>query len=151
MKDLQKKEINWRRIIRGFFAYGFGIGLGTFLVWAFWLRNRDIPSFWPEGMVKDKIGWSKIEQNPTNDCYMKCLTTNDSLIKTTIKKGDVKFSISKTRRNPAPVYAIDTNSKEGEKIRWWVESKDSTYNIFRIDDLPGTTKNHICDCKPVKF
>lgn len=151
MKDLQKKEINWRRIVRGFLAYGFGIGLGTFLVWALWLRHRDVPSMWPEGMVKEKIGWSKIESNSTNDCYMKCLNINDSLIKNTIKSGDVKFSISKTRREPAPVYAIDTKSKEGEKIRWWVESKDSTYNIFRIDDLPGTTKNHICDCKPVVF
>ena len=151
MKELKKKEINWRRIGRGILAYGFGIGLGAFLVWALWLRNRDVPSMWPEGMVKDKIGRSKIENGSINTCYMNCLQVNDSLIRTTLKKGDVKFRISKTRRNPAPVYAIDTRSNDGEKMRWWIESKDSTYNIFRIDDLPGTTKNHICDCKPVVF
>ena len=151
MKELKKKEINWRRIRRGLFAYGFGIGLGAFLVWALWLRNRDTPNFWPEGMVKDKIFRSKIEDGATNICYMNCIQVNDSLIRTTLKKGDVKFRISKTRRTPAPVYAIDTRSIDGEKMRWWIESKDSTYNIFRIDDLPGTTKNHICDCKPVVF
>jgi hypothetical protein len=36
-------------------------------------------------------------------------------------------------------------------MRLYVESKDSTYNIFKIEDLPGTTKNHICDCKTVDF
>ncbi len=151
MKDLQKKEINWKRIFRGFAAYGVGIGMGSFLVWALWLKNRDVPSMWPEGMVKDKIFRSKIEPGSTNDCYLGCMKANDSVIRATLKKGDVKFSISKTRRDPAPVYAIDTRSAEGEKMRWWIESKDSTYNIFRIDDLPGTTRNHVCDCSPVTF
>lgn len=151
MKDLNKKEINWRRIGRNLAAYIVGIGLGSFLVWALWLRNRDVPEFWPEGMVKDKIFKSTMDSNATNQCYIKCLQTNDSLVRTIIKKGDVKFSISKTRRKPAPVYAIDTRSLSGEKVRWWIESKDSTYNIFKVDDLPGTTKNHICDCKPVEF
>jgi hypothetical protein len=151
MKELQKKEINWKRIIRGFLAYGFGIGLGSFLVWALWLRNRDVPSFWPEGMVKDKITNALIEPNTTNDCYLKCMETNDSLVRNLLKKGDVKFSISKTRKVAAPIYAIDTRTVSGEKVRWWIESKDSTYNIFRIDDLPGTTKNHLCDCTPINF
>jgi hypothetical protein len=151
MKELQKKEINWKRIIRGFLAYGFGIGLGSFLVWALWLRNRDVPNFWPEGMVKEKITDASLEINTTNECYLKCFGINDSLLRKEIGKGDVKFSISKTRRKPAPVYAIDTRTNTGEKVRWWIESKDSTYNIFRIDDLPGTTKNHLCDCTPVAF
>jgi hypothetical protein len=151
MKDLNKKEINWKRIGRNLLAYILGIGLGSVLVWALWLRNRDVPSFWPEGMVRDKIVEATLEPNDTNACFLTCLATTDSLVRNAIKKGDVKFSISKTRRKPAPVYAIDTKSLSGEKIRWWIESKDSTYNIFKIDDLPGTTKNHICDCKPVAF
>jgi hypothetical protein len=151
MKDLNKKEINWKRIGRNLLAYIFGIGLGSVLVWALWLRNRDVPSFWPEGMVRDKIVQSTLEPNDTNACFLKCMATTDSLLRNSIKKGDVKFSISKTRRKPAPVYAIDTKTLSGEKTRWWIESKDSTYNIFKIDDLPGTTKNHICDCHPVPF
>jgi hypothetical protein len=151
MKELNKKEINWKRIIRGFLAYGVGIGLGSFLVWALWLKNRDVPNFWPEGMVKEKIMTASMEPNVTNDCFLKCMETNDSLFRSSLKKGDVKFSISKTRRKPSPVYAIDTRNSVGENTRWWIESKDSTYNIFRIDDLPGTTKNHLCDCKAVEF
>ncbi len=147
----EKKPIEWKRIIRGFVAYGLGIGLGTFLVWALWLRNRETPNMWPEGMVKDQIGRSKMETNPINDCYLKCFALNDSILKKELKKGDVIFGISKTRRKPAPVYAIDISSVKGEKMRWWIESKDSTYNIFKMEDLPGTTSNHICDCQPVSF
>ena len=146
MKDLQKKPTNWKRIGRNLLAYVFGIGLGTVLVWALWLRNRDVPNFWPVGMVKDKLMRSSIEENDLNKCYLGCLQTNDSLLRISFKKSDVKFP--PVKREPFPVYRITTTSSSGEKIRYYIESKDSTYNILKVEDLPGTTKNHICDCKP---
>jgi hypothetical protein len=149
MKDLRKKEVNWSRIFRGFLAYGTGIGLGIFLVWALWLRNRDIPNFWPGGMVREKIVESTIETNNINTCYLNCLGTTDSSLRILIKRADVKMPPA--RRQPYPVYGITTLSSTGEKVRLWIESKDSTYNIFKIEDLPGTTKNHDCKCEEVNF
>src|SRR5688572_5579172 len=149
MKDLRKKEINWVRIWRGFVAYGLGIGIGIFLVWALWLRNRDVPNFWPEGMVKDKIMRSTIEPNEVNVCYLECISTTDSLLRLSIKKGDVRFP--PVKREPYPVYAIDTKTDKNEKIRWWVESRDTTYNIYKMEDLPGTAINHSCQCPEINF
>lgn len=151
MKDLRKKERNWRRIGRGFLAYVFGIGLGTFLVWALWLRNRDTPNMWPTGMVKDRIIRSTVGPDSLNTCYFNCTGINDSIFKTEVLKADVKFRISKTRRKPAPIYALDIHSTKGEKMRWWIESGDSIYNIFKVEDLPGTALNHSCNCKTVNF
>jgi len=149
MKELQKQPTNWKKIGKNALAYIFGIGLGTVLVWALWLRNRDVPSFWPEGMVKDKLMGSTIEVNDLNACYLTCLGTSDSLLKIQFKKGDVQFP--PVKREPFPVYKILTTTTTGEKTRLYVESKDSTYNILKLEDLPGTTKNHICDCKSINL
>lgn len=149
MKELQKQPTNWKRIRRNMLAYVFGIGLGAFLVWALWLRNRDVPSFWPEGMVKDKLMKSTIEENDINMCYLTCLQTNDSVLRASFKKADVQFP--PVKREPFPVYRIATSTSSGEKMRLYIESKDSTYNILKLEDLPGTTKNHICDCKVAGF
>lgn len=151
MKELNKKERNWKRIGRGFLAYTFGIALGTFLVWALWLRNRDTPNMWPTGMVKDRIVRSSLGGDSLNSCYLSCTQLNDSLFKQAVLGADVRFRISKTRRKPAPVYALDINLDSGVKMRWWIESGDSIYNIFKVEDLPGTTLNHTCNCKPVNF
>jgi len=149
MKDLKKKEVNWVRIGRNLLAYVLGIGIGSVLVWALWLRNRDIPSFWPEGRVKDQIKASTIETNDLNNCYLSCYETTDSLFRSLIVSGDVKFPPA--RRKPYPVYGISTVTSSGEKTRWWIESKDSTYNILKVEDMPGTTKNHFCKCNPASF
>lgn len=149
MKELQKEPTNWKRIGRNALAYVLGIGLGTILVWALWLRNRDVPNFWPEGMAKDKLMRSTIEENDMNICYLTCLETTDSLLKIQFKRGDVKFP--PVKREPFPVYKISITTLSGEKTRLYIESKDSTYNILKLEDLPGTTKNHICDCKAVDF
>lgn len=150
MKELQKKERDWKRIRRNFFAYALGIGLGTIAVKFLWWDNRkDLDSMWPKGMVKDKIARSSAEKNDLNECYLTCLGTNDSTLRILLSKGDVHFP--PMRREPYPVYRISTLSSTGEKMRFYIESKDSTFNIFKVEDLPGTTKNHICDCKTVEF
>lgn len=149
MKDPGKSSLNWKRISRNFLAYALGIGLGTLLVWALWLRNRDIPKFWPVGMVKESILKSTIENNETNTCYLNCLGLNDSTLRVSLSKGDL--TMPPVRRKPYPVYRISPASTTGEKTRMYIEVKDSTYNIFRVEDLPGTTRNHVCDCKQVSF
>lgn len=151
MKEIKKKERNWKRIGRGFLAYTFGIALGTFLVWALWLRNRETPNMWPTGMVKDRIIRSTPGMDSLNTCFFECTKRNDSLFKAEVLKADVKFRISKTRRKPAPIYALDISSDKGEKMRWWIESGDSIYNIFKIEDLPGASLNHNCECQSVNF
>lgn len=150
MKDPAKKGVNWIRIGRNFLAYAGGLILGFILVkFLWWDRRPDLESMWPKGMVKDKLGRSTIESNEVNQCYLTCLGTNDSTLRTLLSKGDVHFP--PVRREPYPVYRISTTTSSGEKTRFYVESKDSTYNIFKIEDLPGTTKNHMCDCKQVAF
>lgn len=145
-----EKQRNWGRIRRNFIIYIASMGVGSVLVWFFWLRNRDVPSLWPEGMVKDKISRSTLLPNDTNQCYLTCLHTNDSILKQLVQQGNVRFNYSKGRRTP-PVYAIDTKSDKGVMMRLWIESADSTFNIFKIDDLPGTTENHSCQCPVVTF
>jgi hypothetical protein len=150
MKDPRKNNINWKRIGRNFLAYGGGLTIGFILMkYLWWDQRTDLESMWPKGMVKSKIGRSTIESNEINTCYLTCLGTNDSTLRTLLSKGDVHFP--PVRREPFPVYRISTSSPSGEKLRLYVESKDSTYNIFKIEDLPGTSKNHICDCKTVEF
>ncbi len=149
MKELQEQPTNWKRIGRNALAYVLGIGLGAVLVWALWLRNRDVPNFWPEGMARDKLVRSEIEENGLNKCYLTCLETNDSLLRVSFKKADIKFP--PIRREPYPIYRVSTSSLSGVKIRFYIESKDSTYNIMKVEDLPGTTKNHLCDCKGAEF
>jgi len=150
MKDPAKTGVNWKRIGRNFIAYGGGLTLGFILVKFLWWDQRpDLDSLWPKGMAKEKIARSTIENNEINSCYLNCLHTTDSALRVLIKDADIKMP--PVRREPYPVYRISTSSATGEKVRLYIESKDSTYNIFKVEDLPGTTKNHLCDCKQVAF
>src|SRR5687767_4167231 len=123
MKDPGKNPVNWKRIGRNFLAYGGGLTLGFILVkFLWWDRRPDLDSLWPKGMVKDKLGRSTIENNEINTCYLTCLGTNDSTLRTLLKTGDVHFP--PVRREPFPVYRISTTTPSGEKTRLYVRSEE---------------------------
>lgn len=139
--------MNKKRIVRGFLFYITGLILGCILVYQLWIKNRtDLPNMWPEGRVKDKIIRSKILTDSNAVCYTTCYSLNDSLIKTFVKTGNVRFGISETRRKPYPLYVIDGTIHEGWKIRMKIISEDSTSRINYIEDLPESPHKQNCRC-----
>jgi|GEM_PF-966440 len=144
--------MNKKRILRGFLFYVGGLVIGSFLVYQLWIKNRpDLPSVWPEGSVKQKIGRSQLIWDPQAACYSACYQLSDTVVKEFVSKGDVRFGVSKPRRNPHPVYVIDGWLDANRKVRMHIESADTTSALFKIEDLPGTRAAQSCDCTPVTY
>jgi hypothetical protein len=125
---------------------------GSFLVYHFWIKKRtDLPSVWPEGSVKEKIGKSDFVWDSSSQCFADTYQVTDTLIKQFVMSGDVRFGISKPRRDPYPVYVIDGWLQESRKVRMKIESADSTSVLMAIEDLPETKAPQKCNCKPIPY
>ncbi len=138
-----------KKIIRGFAFYSLGIILGIFLVKMFF-KDRNVPSMWPEGRVKQIISESEWIKTGDSECFKKCYQLEDSLIVNYVKDGNVRFGISKTRRKPSPVYIID-GKIDDRLLRMHIESTDTTATIFGIEDLPESPIKTECNCKIVPY
>ncbi len=138
-----------KKIARGFAFYIVGIILGIFVV-KFFFKNRDVPSMWPEGRVKQMISESEWIPNGNGECFKACYGLSDSAIVAIVKNGNVRFGVSKTRREPLPVYIIDGQMDE-KLIRIHIESGDTTASLFGIEDLPETKITTVCNCELVPY
>lgn len=138
-----------KKIIRGFAFYITGIILGIFVVKLFF-KDRNLPSMWPEGRVKEVIANSEWIQTSESTCFKECYHLNDSLIVSFVKNGDVRFGVSKPRRKPLPVYIID-GKMDDRIIRMHIESGDTTATLFGIEDLPESKIKTDCSCMQVPY
>jgi hypothetical protein len=144
--------IKGNKILRGLLFYLSGLVIGSVAVYFLWIRNRtDLLSWWPGGRVKDRILRSNWLQGNTGMCYLDCYQLNDSLLDDFVRNGKVRFGISKTRRNPFPVYIIDGTIHDGWQVRMHIESADTLASVFQIEDLPDTKKKIDCACNPVIY
>lgn len=101
-------------------TYLVGFGLGLLMVYVFF-GDRDLSSWTPEGRVLIAIDSSTMIISERAKCQMKCLILSDSSIYKIQEEAEVNFSESSTRKEPCPVYNIESIWKEGNyKLIWEV-------------------------------
>ena len=106
-------------------TYLVGVGLGLFMVYVFF-GDRDLSAWTPEGRVLITIDSSALILSERAKCQIKCLELTDSSIYKIQEEADVNFSESSTRKEPCPIYKIESTWKEENyKLIWEVcENKE---------------------------
>ena len=88
--------------------------------------DRDLSAWTPEGRVLITIDSSALILSERAKCQIKCLELTDSSIYKIQEEADVNFSESSTRKEPCPIYKIESTWKEENyKLIWEVcENKE---------------------------
>lgn len=124
--------------------FGFGFIFSSIFVYFFMYRNRELPAFWPNGKVKEKIEHStRISNN--DSCYYQCLGWTEAELKKAIGEGDVHFRKSRPRHKPCAEYMIEVENPTLKTVFLNVSSCDSTFSILSVhaDDA----QRMVCECK----
>jgi hypothetical protein len=134
------------KFLRRLFLFGIGFTISSIFVYFFMYKNRNLPAFWPEGRVLEKIQQSS-RASESDSCFYACLGWNEEELKKALDKGSVYFSKSKPRTKPCPEYIIGVPHPTLGSVRLDIQSCDSTYAVLNVFE-DSDTKKKICTCKP---
>lgn len=125
--------------------FGFGFAFSSIFVYFFMYRNRELPAFWPEGKVKEKIFKSQ-RATLADSCYYQCLGWDEAQLKKAVNEGDVHFRKSDPRDKPCSKYMIEVETPSLKNVFVRISSCDSTFtllNVISTDD----NKTSLCNCQ----
>jgi hypothetical protein len=103
---------------RRFGYFLFGVGLGCILVYALLIRDREFPSWLPEGRVLEELAADAVVVSESI-----ILPFSDSLLPARILKCDVLFNESVVRDQPCKEYQLQS---EIERMRFEICDKQIT-------------------------
>ena len=127
----------WRR----FKLYLIGVGLGLIVVWIMFSQS-DRPSWTPEGRVLLFIDSSHQSFSERALCQLKCLEIDSVRLSEIQSNAQVDFSESNTRKEPCPVYQLNsTIDNKNYHLSWEVCENDEEAELLGIQ-LEGNR----CDC-----
>lgn len=113
----------------GYYLGGFSIGL---ILLAFFLSGKKTScSYGPNARVLKNIGTKPLEYSNESLSYITTKDIDTSLINTTLKKGNVNFSLSNTKLDSCKIYVIEKGFKESE-IQLTIENCDSLATLKSI-------------------
>ncbi|OEK08477.1 hypothetical protein A8C32_03230 [Flavivirga aquatica] len=113
----------------GYYLGGFSIGL---IILAFFLNGKKTScSYGLDARVLKNISTKKIKYSDDVVIYITNKTIDSVGIHTILKKGDINFSKSNTRKKPCGIYSIEGELNEKE-IVLTVENCDSIATITNL-------------------
>jgi hypothetical protein len=130
--------------LRRIYMYLTGVIIGTVFVYFTMYKNRDLPSFWPAGKVKESIINSTVSWEESTLCPKTFVGINDEVFESLIKNGKVRFNQSEPRRKPHPIYHIESVDKYAGKLIFKIELADSTSSVRSIE---YADENKTFDCQ----
>ena len=115
--------IDKKRLIYRLKFYGLGFGLGCLLVWATLYKDRDRPSWLPEGRVLEFLEEVDIQISDQLKCELACNNIPISFMDSTFwANADVDFDQSAVKRKPCPEHYIKSTIKDGREIVVYIEN-----------------------------
>lgn len=113
-------------------TYIVGVGIGLLMVYVFF-GDRDLTAWTPEGRVLRTIDSSEMILSDRAKCQLTCLNLTDSSIYKIQDNAEVKFSESSTRKEPCPVYKIESYWKEEQyKLIWEVCENEELVTLSSV-------------------
>jgi hypothetical protein len=113
----------------GYYLGGFSIGL---VILAFFLNGKKAScSYGPDARVLKNINSKKIVYSSTVNTFIANNTIDSLEIRTVLKKGDINFSESDTRKKPCGIYNVEGDVNEKEIILF-IENCDSIATITNL-------------------
>ncbi len=121
----------------------FGVLLGSFVVWGFLFRGRDLPAWTPEGRVLEELQKNPVKISSLAKCKSACYEITEADILQVLGTADVKFSESNIRDKDVPEYVLEGKGVNGEthKLLFRIEYMSS----YLLDILPEDDRKD-CNC-----
>ncbi len=135
------------KFLRRLFLFGIGFTISSIFVYFFMYKNRNLPAFWPEGRVLEKIKKSS-RISESDSCFFTCLGWKEQELKDALDKGSVYFGKSRPRTKPCPEYHISVPNPAFGSVRLDIQSCDSTFAILNVFE-DSDDKKQICNCGPL--
>ncbi|MBU3822272.1 hypothetical protein KO566_09385 [Flavobacteriaceae bacterium XHP0103] len=113
----------------GYYLGGFSIGL---IILAFFLNGKKAScSYGPESRVIKNINSKRIVYSPDFEESMHQMNLDTLSINKALKRGDIDFSKSETRKEPCSVYYIE-DTFDSSEISFLVENCDSIATLSNL-------------------
>jgi hypothetical protein len=127
----------WRR----FRFYGFGLLLGCLLVSVI---TRGKACQMPSTLKLEELSAQHIEYTKHAACRMLCRGISEDEIKQIMKEGNVNYGKSEVHAEPCPKYAVEGNTKDGQRVRIIIGDCDTISRIITAIDLES--EKDTCNC-----
>ncbi|MBL4592797.1 MAG: hypothetical protein JKX68_03155 [Flavobacteriales bacterium] len=145
--------IDRKRLLYRLKFYGLGFGLGCVLVWATLIKDRDRPSFLPEGRVLEFFEDTDIRISDELKCKLECNNIPVTFMDSTFwANADVNFKESAVNRKPCPEHYVKSIMKDGREIIVSIENcevcldcEEDRVAILR-SFINVLDKDKMCDC-----
>lgn len=145
--------IDKKRLFYRLKFYGFGFVLGCVIVWATLLKDRERPSFLPEGRVLEFFESTDIKINDKLKCQLECNNIPVTFMDSTFwANADVNFKESAVNRKPCPEHYVTSTLADGREIVVYIENcevcvdceeeRTATLRSF----INVAEKDKVCDC-----
>lgn len=133
--------------------YGFGFGLGCVLVWATLIKDRERPSFLPEGRVLEFFEGTDIRISDKLKCELTCNNIPLNFMDSTFwANAKVDFDKSAVKRKPCPEHYVKSIIKDGRAVAVFIENCEVCMDCEeeRVATLRSvinlSEKVEVCDC-----
>lgn len=121
--------------------YGFGLGLGLLLSYAFF--GDRYPTWLPGSVIKEEIIKGTLTFSDKATCLMECENITKDAIDDLLENGDVNFGESDVRGGPCPSYVIEGETTDGRSLRLEFVKCDSIAELILASDI---NKKGDCNC-----
>ncbi|MCC7333412.1 MAG: hypothetical protein IT232_12475 [Flavobacteriales bacterium] len=132
--------------------YLLGFGLGCIVVWATLYKDRDRPSWLPQGRILEFLERTTINMGDQVKCKLEChQIPNGFMDKKFWKNASVDFEKSATKRKPCPEYYITGTLENNQKIILYIESCETCENCSQegsatLRNFELENSSQTCNC-----
>ena len=121
--------------------YGFGLGLGLVLSYAFF--GDRYPTWLPGSIIMEELNRGAITYSERSKCMMECGNITTEAIDDLLAGGDVNFGDSDVHREPCPSYVIEGETKAGRELRLVFAKCDSVAELTSAENVDAAGA---CNC-----
>lgn len=115
--------IDKKRLLYRLKFYGFGFGLGCLVVYFTLIKDRDRPSFLPEGRVLEFFEDTNIRISNQLKCELECKNIPLNFMDSTFwANAKVDFDKSAVKRKPCPEHCVVSTTKDGQQLEVYIEN-----------------------------
>jgi hypothetical protein len=122
--------------------YGIGFGIGLLMVFMIF-GNRSCVSV-NEQKMAELVAYQQIQISEKAQCKLKCLKSNDFILKLMLRNFEVNYDISNVHAQPCGQYFV--KPKEGFKYDFDLVIQDCD-TISKILDINITNPQVNCNCQ----
>jgi hypothetical protein len=146
--------IDKKRLLYRLKFYGIGFGFGCIVVWATLYKDRDRPSWLPEGRVLEFFEATDIQISDRLKCELECNNMPLNFMDSTFwANADVDFEKSAVKRKPCPEHYVKSKLKDGREVEVYIENcetcedceKEGVAVLRSFNNLSEQVEN--CDCE----